>query len=138
MSTPYHANLELIAIDYLAAMRDRNLNRLAGLLDPDVEQRWIDGEVYCSNREELLAWWSRRPRRAEHRIDAVEVIGAGDRVVMAVRGPDLDRVGDEHVGGQVCEVFTIHAGRIVAIQQYLTRAEALEAAGLAPSVADWR
>jgi ketosteroid isomerase-like protein len=138
MSPSYHANIELIAVDWLAAMRDHDLDRLRALLHPDVEQRWIDGEVYCANREQLLEWWSTRPARSEYRIDAVEVIGAGDRVVMAVRGPDLEWVGDENVGGQVCEVFTIRDGLVVAIRQYLGRSEALAAAGIDPSSAAWR
>ena len=141
MSTPYHSNLELILVDWIGAQRDRDLDQLARLLDEQVEQRWIDGEVYCANRQQLLAWARERleNRPTEYEIDAVEVVGAGDRVVMSVRGPHLERVGDENVGGQLSEVFTIRDGRIVAIRQYLRRAEALRTAGIDNlETADWR
>lgn len=139
MSTPYHRNLELIAIDWIGAVRRRDADALERLLDPAVEQRWVDGEVYCANREQLLAWMGSRPIRAEYRIDAVEVVaGDPEHVVMSARGPDLERVGDEYVGGQVCELFTIRGGRIVAIRQYLGREEALRAAGIDPADAAWR
>ena len=47
MPAPYHANLELILVDWIGAHRDGDLERLAELLHEDVEQRWIDGKVYC-------------------------------------------------------------------------------------------
>src|SRR5437762_8946160 len=105
MSVPYHRNLEMIVIDWIGAMRRRALDAVAELLDPAVEQRWVDGEVYCANREQMLDWIGGRPDRAEYRIDAVEVVaGDAQHVVMSVRGPDLERVGGEYVGGQVCEM----------------------------------
>jgi ketosteroid isomerase-like protein len=131
MSTGYQANLELVLVDWIGALRADDLDRIAELLDPDVEQRWIDGEVYCANREQMVAWIGRRQRRGrEFKVDAVEVVGHDDRVVMSVRGPHLEWVEDEHIGGQISEVFTIRDGRIVAIRDYLSRTEALRAAGI--------
>jgi ketosteroid isomerase-like protein len=130
MSPSYHANLELVLVDWLNALRNRDLEAITVLLDPGVEQRWIDGRLYCANREQLVAWIGGRISRSEFRVDAVEVVvGDEDHVAMGVRGPDLEEVGGEYVGGQLYEVFTIRDGRIVAIRHYLRRDEALAAAG---------
>jgi hypothetical protein len=130
MSPSYHANLELILIDWLAAHRDADLYRIAELLDPEVEQRWIDGNVYCANRDQLLAWKAKRSRRAEYAIDAVEALrGDDEHVVLGVHGAHVETVGGESVGGDLYEVFTIHDGRIAAIRAYRERDEALAAAG---------
>jgi len=137
MSTPY-SNLERITLEWLPAMRDRDLDRLADLLDPDVEQRWIDGEVKCANRDQLLGWWSRSDTPRERQADAIELRAAGDHVVMAVRGPGLGPGPDEAGRGEVSQLFTFRDGRVVAIRQYLTRAEALGAAGISEENAAWR
>jgi ketosteroid isomerase-like protein len=139
MSASYHANLELILIDWLGAHRDHGLERLAELLDPDVEQRWVDGKVYCANRDQLLAWKAALPRHAEYLLDGVEALrGDDEHVVLGVHGAHVEAVGGVHVGGHLYEVFTIRDGRIVAIRAYLRRDEALAAAGAPPGSAAWR
>src|SRR6266571_5049182 len=131
MSTPYHANLELILVDWIGAHRDRDLDRIAALLDEEVEQRWVDGKVYCANRDELLAWKRAQPSLAEYALDAVEVLrGDDEHVVFGVHGPHLEEVGGEYVGGHLYEVFTVGGGRITAIRAYRERSEALAAAGI--------
>jgi len=47
---------------------------------------------------------------------------------MGVRGPSLDEVGGEPLGGPIFNVFTLSNGRIVRIEDYRLREEALEAA----------
>ena len=131
MSTSYHANLELILVDWIGALRDRDLARVAELLEPEFEHRWIDGAVTCANREQMVAWTAGRTSRAKFRVDGVEVVaGDADHVVMGVHGPDFAEVGGEHVGGRVYEVFTIRDGRIAAVRAYLKREAALDAAGV--------
>jgi len=133
MSPSYHASLELILVDWLGAHRDNDLERLTRLLDPDVEQRWVDGKVYCANRDELLAWKAAQPTHAEYFLDAVEALrGDDEHVVLGVHGAHVEEVDGEHVGGHLYEVFTIRDGRIVAIRAYLGRDEALAAAGAQP------
>jgi ketosteroid isomerase-like protein len=136
MSPSYHANLELILVDWLGAHRDDDLERLAALLDPDVEQRWVDGNVYCANRDELLAWKAAQPTHADYLLDAVEALrGDDEHVVLGIHGAHVEEVGGEHVGGHLYEVFTIRDGHIVAIRAYLRRDEALAAAGARPGSA---
>jgi ketosteroid isomerase-like protein len=132
MSAPYHANLELILVDWIGAHRDRDLDRISSLLDEAVEQRWIDGKVYSANRDELLAWKAAQPPLTEYVLDAVEVLrGDDEHVVLGVHGPHLEEVGGEHVGGHLYEVFAIRDGRIATIRTYRDRAKALAAAGTA-------
>ena len=139
MSPSYHDNLELILVDWLGAHRDDDLERLAELLDPEVEQRWVDGKVYCANRDELLAWKAARPRHAEYVLDAVEALrGDDEHVVLGVHGAHVEEVAGEHVGGHLYEVFTIRDARIVAIRAYAERDEALAAAGARPGPAAGR
>lgn len=134
VSVPYHANLELILVDWIGAHRDRDLGRLAELLDEGVEQQWIDGKVYCSNRDELLAWKAAQPPLTEYALDAVEVLrGDDEHVVLGVHGPHLEEVGGEYVGGHLYEVFTIRGGRITAIRAHRDRSEALSAVGVDPT-----
>jgi hypothetical protein len=61
-------------------------------------------------------------------VAALEFVRAGGRIVMGVRGPSLDEVGGEPLGGQIFNVFTLSNGRIVRIEDYRLREEALEAA----------
>jgi hypothetical protein len=130
MSPSYHTNLELILVDWLGAHRDSDFERLAPLLHPDVEQRWVDGKVYCANRDELLAWKAAQPTPAEYLLDAVEAVrGDDEHVVLGIHGAHVEEVGGERVGGHLYEVFTIRGGRIVAIRAYPGRDEALAAAG---------
>jgi ketosteroid isomerase-like protein len=139
MSALYHSNLELILVDWIGAHRDRDIDRLAALLHADVEQRWIDGKVYCANRAELLDWIEGQMRRrpTEYAIEAVEVVrGDDEHVVMGVHGGHLEEVGGEYVGGHLYEVFTIREGRIAAIRDFRSRGEALAAAGV--DAASWR
>ena len=141
MPAPYHANLELILVDWIGAHRDGDLERLAELLHEDVEQRWIDGKVYCANRAALLAWIEHRltERPNQYLIDAVEAIrGDDEHVVLSVHGGHLDEVGGEPVGGHIYEVFTVRGGRIAAIRDFVERADALAAAGLDPRAASSR
>jgi len=65
-------------------------------------------------------------------VDAIELIAAGDHVVMSVRGvgigPPVDEDENEALG-HVTVVYTIVDGKIVRMHDYLHRAQALEAVG---------
>jgi hypothetical protein len=61
-------------------------------------------------------------------VAALEFVRAGDRLVMGVRGSSLDEIGGEPLGGQIFNVFMLSNGRIVRIEDFRLRAEALKAA----------
>jgi hypothetical protein len=64
-------------------------------------------------------------------VDALVLTRGGDRVVLGARGPSITEVGGESLGGQIFNVFTLRDGRIVRIDDYRSRTEALAAAGVA-------
>jgi ketosteroid isomerase-like protein len=123
-------SLETVMIDFLGALRRGDFDAAAGLLDPGVAWQGLREELACHGRAEVIETfgWG----LYEHRnVDALEFLRAGDRVVMGARGPTLVEVADEPLEGQIFNVFTVRDGRIVRIDDYRHRAEALSAAGIA-------
>jgi len=130
------SNIEIIFADWLDAMRRGDLETMAGRLAPDVVHQGVRPELICRNREQVIDMVGRRAGRVPP-VEAIELIAAGDHVVMTVRGagigPPVDDDEDE-ARGQATVVYTLADGKIVRMHDYLHRAEALEAAG-ASSVA---
>jgi hypothetical protein len=52
----------------------------------------------------------------------------------AGRGPSITEVGDEPLEGQIFNVLTLRDGRIVRIEDFRGRSEALAAAGVSEDV----
>ena len=130
------SNIEIIFADWLDAMRRGDLETMASRLAPDVVHQGVRPEFVCRNREQVIDMVGRRAGRVPP-VEAIELIAAGDHVVMTVRGagigPPVDDDEDE-ARGQATVVYTLADGKIVRMHDYLHRAEALEAAG-ASSVA---
>ena len=123
-------NLETIMIDFFAALRRGDVEAASTLLDPGVVWQGLREEWACRGRDEVIDTF--RWGVYEHRdVDALEFLRAGDRVVMGARGPTIIEVGGEPLEGQIFNVFTVRDGRIVRIDDYRHRAEALSAAGIA-------
>jgi ketosteroid isomerase-like protein len=129
-------NLETVMIDFLGAIRRGDFEAAKGLLDPDVSWQGLREEWVCHGGEEVIDTfrWGLEQRRE---IDALEFTRADDRVVLGARGPSITAVDDEPLEGQIFNVFTLRDGRIVRIDDYRGRREALTAAGIADD-ADWR
>jgi hypothetical protein len=51
--------------------------------------------------------------------------------VLGLRGPSISAVVGEPLGGQIFKVFTLRDGRILRIDDYRYRSDALGAAGAA-------
>jgi ketosteroid isomerase-like protein len=129
-------NLETVMIDFFGALRRGDFDAAAALLDPDVNWQGLREEWVCHGREEVIDTfrWGLEERRE---IDALEFTRGGDRVVMGARGPSITEVGDEPLEGQIFNVFTLRGGRIVRIDDFRGRSEALAAAGVSEDVG-WR
>jgi hypothetical protein len=78
----------------------------------------------------------REQQREEHGVEALELIATEEKLVLGVRSTQLQEIGGVPLGGQIFQVFTLHDGRIVRVDEYTRRAEALEAAG-AEGRGDW-
>ena len=125
-------NLETVMIDFFGARRG-DFEAAAGLLDPDVSWQGLREEWVCHGREEVVETfrWGREQRRE---IDALEFNRGGEQVVLGARGPNIGPA--EEPLDQIFNVFTLRDGRIVRIDDYRGRSEALTTAGVAAD-ADW-
>jgi ketosteroid isomerase-like protein len=125
------SNIEIIFADWLDAMRRGDLETMASRLAPDVVHQGVKPEWICHNREEVIDMVGQRVGRVPP-VEAIELVAAGDHVVMSVRGagigPPVDGDADE-ARGQATIVYTLVDGKIVRMHDYLHRAEALQAAG---------
>ena len=73
----------------------------------------------------------RRCRRNSFRNEAEEFIDAGDRVVVYVHLRGLLKGSPFEVESKRADVYTFLDGKIIRIENYSDRGEALEAVGLA-------
>ena len=128
------ANLELV-FDHLYARRSRDLARLESQLDPNVVHHGVLPELVCNSRDEVLAMVQRQFARADFGVDRLEMIDAGDRVVVGLAGPRFREVTGGPVNGQIYIVYTLRDGRIVRMDDYLSRSDAMSAAG--GTAQDW-
>ncbi len=122
-------NLETVMIDFFGSLRRGDFEAASTLLDPAVTWQGLRKEWTCHGREEVIDAfrWGLNERRD---IDALEFIRGGDRVVLGARGPSISEVGNEPLEGQIFNVFTLRDGRIVGIEDFRRRTEALSAAGI--------
>jgi ketosteroid isomerase-like protein len=120
------SNVELARRGWEAALRG-DLDTLRDLLDPEV--KWHGGDPAaagsCRNRDEALAFMRRVPMRAP-RAELVDVLDAGDRVVVITRGQDA---GDG-AAQPSANLTTFRDGKAVEMVHYPNVQDALAAAGL--------
>lgn len=121
-------NLEIIFVDWLDAIRRSDIDRIAARLAPDVVHQGVRADSICQGRDAVL---KRLRSRAEQppQVSAIELIDAGDQVLLSVRAPSVGvpLEDDGPPRGQATIVFTLRDGLIVRMQDYLNRAEALRA-----------
>ena len=131
------SNIEIIWSDWLDAMRRGDMDTLAARLAPEVSHRGVRPDMICPDRESVLA--NARDRSQDlPDVGAIELVAAGDHVVLSVRAPSVGvpLTDDAPPRGQASIVFTLRDGMITAMQDYLSRGEALAAAGAEPAVWD--
>lgn len=113
----------------------RDLAMLESQLDPDVVHQGVLPDLVCNNRAEVLANIQRGFARDDFGVDRLELIDAGESVVVGFAGPRFSDVPWAPLNGQIYVVYTLRDGRIVRMDDYLRRAEAIAAAGA--TVKDW-
>lgn len=115
------SNVELAQRGYDAIMRG-DLEAVRELLDPDVKWHGGDPSAGCQNRNEAIAFM----RQARTRGQLVELIDAGDKVVVILR-----RAAD---GGEstelVANLTTFRDGKVVEMVHYPDPDDARRAAGI--------
>lgn len=87
------SNAELVREGF-AAFKRGDLETIESLLDPNVEWRWIEpGDWDCHNRDQVVQTIRDRLAEGFGENELDEVIEASDRVLIGVRGEDLEAAG---------------------------------------------
>jgi ketosteroid isomerase-like protein len=108
---------------------------MLNLVDPDLEWTYLDPSVahpipqVCHGRGELQAALAQQAQRGL-RAQLEEVIGHGDKVVVAVRTPGADAYRVRQSDDRDYVLLTVREGRIVALRDCRDRADALILAGI--------
>lgn len=123
------SNVELARRGFAAALSG-DLDAVGEFLHPDVT--WHGGDPTaagaCRNREQALAFM--KQARSRGRIgELVDVVDAGDRVVVIMRPPPED--GEP--GALSANLTTFRDGRAIEMVHYPDPAAALAAAGVPPA-----
>ena len=120
-----------VVVGWLDAMRRTDVPAVEAFFHADVVWRGIGHVTPCTGRHEVMELLE---GSLEGRLgaDAVEVIAGDYAAVLGAKVPGLRELGGVDLRGQLFNVFTVSGGKIVAVQDYAHRHEALAAAGAQP------
>jgi ketosteroid isomerase-like protein len=122
-------NEEVVREVWDAYSRD-DYDRIAGFHDAHIVVVTLEEGALYGNNAVLANYerWNEAWEGAETTPE--EVIGHGDRVFVAARFHARGRASGVEVETRLYEVFMVRDGKVLRIDEYATRDEALEAAGL--------
>jgi ketosteroid isomerase-like protein len=125
-------NVEIVRRVYEAYI-SADFDATFDLLDPAVEfdaRNRPEGGLYHGHAgvAEAVRIWT--GAWAAWRIELEEILDAGDHVVAFERQSGRGKGSGVRVAEETASVFTLREGKVVRIEWFLNRAEALEAAGL--------
>jgi ketosteroid isomerase-like protein len=122
-------NIEVV-LGFLDAIRRHDREAAADFLSPEIVWRGVVPDLACGSPGEVLdIFLGRRDERIE--IDCLELIGAERGAVLAFHRPEIWEVAGVEIRGAMYHAVEIEDGRIMRIDDYARRAEALAATGLA-------
>jgi hypothetical protein len=124
--------LAAVVEDFAVTYRTGAVDHLQDRLAPDVIWHGVDPDLTCHNRDEVMQVF-RSQARESFRLDQIEVIDAGVKVVLCLRSTD---VSDPDRTAHIFQVFTFAGDRIVRMQDFHSRQDALRAAGVS-DLATW-
>ena len=78
------SNIEIVFSDWLDALRRGDIDTLAARLAPEVTHRGVRPDLYCPDRESVIETARGRSQQLPD-VEAIELVAAGDRVVLSVR-----------------------------------------------------
>ena len=105
-------------------------DRVGGFHDPHIVVITLEDGVVYGNDAVLANYkrWNEAWEVAETTLEAV--IGRGDRVFLTARFQGRGRASGIEIDTHLYEVYTLRDGKVLRIDEYERRAQALEAAGL--------
>ena len=118
----------------LEAWRRGDFSRVESLLDERATWRWWEpGEWNCASRDDILRTLRERHEQGFGRGE-VELVDGGPGAVIVVSRPS--EIGGDEWPAEAATVLSFAGEKIVAMQDYRTREEALAAVGGPKGVAD--
>jgi ketosteroid isomerase-like protein len=126
-------NVELVRRD-VAARSARDWAVLAEIWHPDIELELVAGAGTFRGLDEIRPFFETLSNLySEYRVEADEIIDAGDRVVTVERVAGRGLKGSDAatwVQEKLFRLISFKEGRVWRIKEYRNRDQALEAAGL--------
>jgi limonene-1,2-epoxide hydrolase len=124
------SNIQIILGGLVDAVRKQDPEQITDFLAPDLVWEGIEPGLRCDGRDQAMGVIRNRFAAAPLIVDAVEAIAAGRHVIVGLRGPGFNGTpGDLETVGQIYNVFTLSGGKVIRWRDYLTREQALAAAG---------
>jgi limonene-1,2-epoxide hydrolase len=117
-----------VVVGWMDAMRRGDLDEVKRWLDPEVTWRGVRDAAVCRNRDEVVGMLQ-GSLEGTLGADAVELIAGDGAAVLGAKVPGLAEIGGVELRGQLFNVFRVCSGRIIAVEDYANREEALAAAG---------
>jgi ketosteroid isomerase-like protein len=125
-------NLEIVRRD-IASRDASDWKHLPEIWDPEIELHLVRGATYQGVDQVTDFFKSLRELHAEYRVEALEVLDAGDDVVTVERVLGRGLKGsdaDGWIGETLFRVIEFKDGRIRRVTEHPSRSAALAAAGL--------
>jgi ketosteroid isomerase-like protein len=124
-----------VVLDQFAAVNERDFERAMSLYADDVELV-VDSRAFLesgtfSGREEVGAWfgnWFRTFAR-DYRFDIDEARDLGDAVLLVASHHGRGRTSGAEVHGHTGYLYRVRDGKVVRVELYPSREDALKAAG---------
>jgi len=121
-------NVEVVR-GLFAALESEDWERALCLIDPEVEWSPMEGtfhghEGVVTSLAEWLEPWQ------EHRIEAEEFTPADDQVLAVIHLTGRGEGSGMEIDQRFFQIYAIRDGTIVRMAEFVTREQALEAAGL--------
>jgi ketosteroid isomerase-like protein len=127
---------EWIVREAFLAYERGDIARMMDFVDPDLEWTYLDpGQEdpqpqVCHGREELKEALARQAA-VGLRAELEAVIAAGDRVMLVMRTPGVDKYRHRQADDRTYDVVTVRDGLIVGLQACRDRGEARSLTGIA-------
>lgn len=123
-------SIEIILGGLVDAVRNQDPERMTEFLAADLVWEGLAPGLRCDGRQQAMGVIRDRFAAAPFNVEAVEIIDAGQDVIVGLRGPGFNGTpGDLDTVGQIYNVFTLSEGKVIRWRDYRTRDQALAAAG---------